>query len=214
MAPAGFESKAGRPTGSIAAREVSMQKTPVAAWVDEHGHYLFRYALARVPDEHVAEDVVQETFLSAVRAIESFRGESSLRTWLVTLLRRRIADHYRKRGRREEPEPIDASDPEVDAWFDQRGRWIQWPGAFDIDPQALSERADFWAAFEACLAALPGRLGEAFSLRVKDDLPAGEVCKVLSITATNLWVALHRARARLRACLEANWFDPESKEQG
>ena len=77
-----------------------------------------------------------------------------------------------------------------------------------MDPAALVERAEFWAVFDGCLEALPPRLAEAFSLRVMADVEAEDVCKVLGITSTNIWVMLHRARGRLRACLEANWFFP------
>ncbi len=184
----------------------------VEAWVDEHADYLFRYALPRLRDRHVTEDVLQETFLAALKSVDKFRGDSSARTWLVGLLRRKIADHYRKRYREGEGESIDATDPTIDAWFDERGSWIAWPKRCELDPAELHQRADFWTALQNCLQALPNRLADAFTLRVVDDRHSDELCKVLSITPTNLWVALHRARARLRACLEANWFQSGTVE--
>ena len=65
----------------------------IETWVHEHGGYLFGYVLPRVRDRHVAEELVQESFLAALKAVESFRGDSSPRTWLVGLLRRKITDH-------------------------------------------------------------------------------------------------------------------------
>lgn len=185
----------------------------VEAWVDEHADYLFRYALPRLRDHHATEEVLQETFLAALKSVDTFRGDSSPRTWLVGLLRRKIADHYRKRYREGQAESLDTTDPTIDAWFNEKGRWITWPKRCEMDPAALHQKADFWKAFERCLEALPQRLAEAFTLRVVDDRKPDEVCKVLSITATNLWVALHRARARLRACLEANWFHSDAVEE-
>ncbi len=185
----------------------------IESWVDEHGDYLFRYALPRVRDRHVAEELVQETFLAALKAVESFRGDSSPRTWLVGLLRRKIADHYRKRSREGEGESIDATDPMIDAWFDEKGSWIKWPSRCEMDPAELLQRADFWVVLENCVQALPERQAAAFTLRMMDAREPDDVCKVLSITSTNLWVALHRARARLRACLEANWFESEAGEK-
>jgi RNA polymerase sigma-70 factor (ECF subfamily) len=129
------------------------------------------------------------------------------------LLRRKIVDHYRQRGRHRQEATLDASDPVIDACFDQKGSWARWPLACELDPAVLRERADFWVAFEQCHGALPERLREAFTLRVMEEMPPDEVCKVLSITPTNLWVALHRARARLRACLEANWFRTEEADK-
>ncbi len=178
----------------------------VEAWVDEHADYLFRYALPRLRDRDAAEECLQETFLAALKSVDKFRGDSSPRTWLVGLLRRKIADHYRKRYREGKGESIDATDPTIDAWFDEKGSWVAWPKRCELDPAVLQQRADFWTVLQSCLQALPDRLAEAFTLRVVDDRKPDEVCKVLSITPTNLWVALHRARARLRACLEANWF--------
>ena len=186
----------------------------VEAWVDEHGNYLFGYALPRVRDRHLAEELVQETFLAALKSVKSFRGDSSPRTWLVGLLRRKIADHYRKRNREPEGESIDATDSTIDAWFDEKGSWIKWPGPCELDPVELRQRAEFWTVFEHCLRGLPERMAEAFSLKVMDSMKPDEVCKALSISTTNLWVMLHRARARLRACLEANWFESEASEQG
>jgi RNA polymerase sigma factor (sigma-70 family) len=70
-----------------------------ARWVDEHGECLHRYALARVRKAEVAEDLVQETFLSAVRGYEKFGGRSSDRSWLSSVLKNKIVDHFRKLGR-------------------------------------------------------------------------------------------------------------------
>lgn len=186
----------------------------VETWVDEHADYLFQYALPRVRDRHVAEEVLQETFLAALKSADKFREESTPRTWLVGLLRRKIADHYRKRYRAGEGESIDATDPEIDAWFDNQGSWIAGPKQCELDPATLQQKADFWKVFEGCLQTLPERLAGAFTLRVVDHRTPDEVCKVLSITPTNLWVALHRARARLRACLEANWFESDAVKPG
>lgn len=185
----------------------------IEAWVDEHGDYLFGYAVPRIRDRHVAEEIVQETFLAALKSVKSFRGDSSPRTWLVGLLRRKIADHYRRRNREPEAESIDATDSTIDAWFDEKGSWIKWPHQCEFDPAELRRRADFWLVFEHCLRGLPERMAEAFSLKVMDSMKPDEVCKVLSITPSNLWVALHRARARLRACLEANWFGSGAAEK-
>lgn len=194
-------------------RAVGSDLETLEAWVDEHADYLFRYALPRLRDPDVAEEVLQETFLAALKSVGKFRGKSTPRTWLVGLLRRKIADHYRKRYREGEGEPIDTADPTIDAWFDEKGSWVAWPKRCAIEPAALQQKADFWRVFESCLHALPERLAEAFTLRVVDDRKPDDVCKVLSITPTNLWVALHRARARLRTCLEANWFESGGAEE-
>ena len=181
------------------------------AWVDEHGDALFRYALMRVRDRHVAEDLVQETFLAGLLASQSFRGESTERTWLICILRHKVVDYLRKVGR-ERPSQEAMGTDRTDQIFNDKGGWRTNPGTWKVDPESLLDRAEFWAVFDKCLGALPPRLAEAFSLRVIDEMETEQVCKVLGITPSNTWVMLHRARARLRACLETNWFSRTSSE--
>jgi RNA polymerase sigma-70 factor (ECF subfamily) len=181
-------------------------------WVDQHGDALFRYALLRVRNRSMAEDLVQESFLAALKSQPRFRGDSEVRTWLIGILRHKIIDHLRAADRRTTSEPSDGGDSLIDSWFAPDGRWVTPPAQLDIDPARLLERKEFWEVFQRCLEAVPGRAGEAFALRMLSDVTADTVCKELSITSTNLWVLLHRARARLRACLEVNWFGRPPEE--
>ena len=176
-------------------------------WVDQHGDALFRYALSRLRDRPAAEDLVQETFLAALKAKERFRGDSTPRTWLVGVLRHKIVDHYRRVERKRRIEEDEASHAEPCNAFDERGHWTHPPKAWDpVAPRGNTERTEFWNAVDKCVDGVPGRAGEAFTLRVLCGLSSEEVCQVLSVKATNLWVLLHRARRRLRECLEASWF--------
>ena len=88
-----------------------------------------------------------------------------------------------------------------DGWAKEPAKWI-------VDDEALIINREFWDVFHACLSGLPSRQAAAFVLRMMEDVDAERVCQDLEITATNLWVMLHRARCRLRACLEENWFAP------
>jgi len=182
-------------------------------WVDDHGDALFRYALLRVRDRATAEDLVQETFLAAIKAQPTFKGDSELRTWLIGILRHKTIDHLRQLGRQGGCEQPDESDPLIDSWFAANGRWASPPKQWDVDPAQLAERQEFWEVLRRCLGGVSGRAGEAFSMRVMSDVSADDVCRLMDITPTNLWVLLHRARARLRACLEVNWFGQRSEEQ-
>ena len=178
-----------------------------SAWVEEHGDALYRFALLRVKDPIVAEDLVQETFLSALKGIEGFKGGSSLRTWMVGILKHKIIDHFRK-GKPEilasdlstlenetETERLDRSDQ-------RRKKPSPWHG----DPDKLLTNKEFWDVLMACLDGLPEAHRRAFSLREIDGIKGDEICKILNITSTNLWVILHRARGKLRKCLDTNWF--------
>jgi RNA polymerase sigma-70 factor (ECF subfamily) len=189
--------------GQLRGRHV--QTNPVK-WVDEHGDYLFRYVLSRLRQREVAEDLVQETFVAALRARDRFAGASSERTWLVGILKRKIVDHLRRKGREQPVSDLTTSDQWAQALFDERGNWKKKPGKWPSDPSAALEKQEFWAIFTACLRKLPERLANAFTLREVEELDSQEVCKVLNVSANNLWVMLHRARLGLWRCMEVNWF--------
>lgn len=177
-----------------------------STWVDEHGDLLFRYAMQRAREPQIAEDLVQETFVSALGAKERFAGASSERTWLVGILRHKIVDHFRKSARQPNPLGDEAEAALEEPVFDRRGHWKSMPAKWAIDGDSPAEKAEFWATFHECLAKLPPRAADAFCLRELSPLAGKEVCDVLGITATNLWTLLHRARMMLRRCLEENWF--------
>mgnify|MGYP006294202497 CR=1 FL=1 len=183
----------------------SRAKRDVGHWVDEHADVLFRYALQRVRRQDVAEDLVQETFVAALRTCDTFDGRSSERTWLVGILRHKIVDHIRQAARARSRQ---AKQEEVglDAFFDRRGHWKHTPADWGSDPAAILSRRDFWQAFEKCFGALPGDLADTFALREIEQEEPDEVCRHLEITPSNLWVRLHRARLLLKECLEKNWF--------
>ncbi|HVA54572.1 MAG TPA: sigma-70 family RNA polymerase sigma factor [Gammaproteobacteria bacterium] len=171
-------------------------------WVPEHGDMLYRFALMRVRDASVAEDLVQETFLAALKGRQDFHGGSSERTWLVGILKHKIVDHFRQAVREV---PTDDIDAEVDAYFNDRGEWAVPPSVLD-NPTKNMEQEDLRGRLAECLEGLPERQSRAFVLTQVDGLAAGETCKLLGITSTNLWVMLHRARLRLRHCLEHKGF--------
>jgi RNA polymerase sigma-70 factor (TIGR02943 family) len=181
--------------------------TDPASWVDRHGDYLYRYALGRLRQADLAEDVVQETFLGALRGKDQFAGASSERTWLLSILKRKIVDHLRRKYR-EQPASNIAADGWMDELFAKSGHWKQGPARW-THPGAALENAEFWQTFARCLGKLPRALADAFSLREMDQLDSTEVCKVLAVSPTNLWVMMHRARLRLWRCLDIHWFEGE-----
>ena len=177
-------------------------QTPAAnpeRWIDEHGDYLFAYALLRVGRRETAEDIVQETFLAALRATDSFAGRSTERTWLTGILNNKLIDRLRRDGR---VRPVsELGDEGIDALYDRTGHWKRSPRDWG-NPADLLQRREFWEAFEHCREALPDRLRQALTLRLIDGLTPEEVCAVLDITPANLWTMLHRARVRLGNCMD------------
>ncbi len=177
-------------------------------WVDEYGDYLFRYAFLRVSRRDVAEDLVQETFLAALRGGDSFVGQSAERTWLTGILNNKIVDRLRQNTRVRTESDLGA-DVGIDSLFDQSGHWRKPPREWGGDPCELLQRREFWEAFERCRGGLPERLREALSLRLIDGLDADVVCSALGITAPNLWTMLHRARVRLLLCMDLRGLNPK-----
>ena len=175
-------------------------------WVDRYGDCLYRHAMLRLRSPEIAADLVQETFLEALRGRGTFAGRSSERTWLVGILKHKIVDHFRRTGRQQA-----LANGVVDSAFDRRGHWKIGPAAWSGEPSRNLETREFWEAFGRCLSKLPISLADAFILRELDGLDSDEVCDVLNITDVNLWARLHRARSLLRNCLESNWFGRRTK---
>lgn len=175
-------------------------------WVDRYGDYLFRYAMLRLRNRSVAEDLVQETFLAALQHRASFSGESSEATWLVGILKHKIADHFRKHAREAPPREGDLREQPDPSPFDESGRWASGPTAWGGNPADLYRQKKFVDQLTKCLSGLSPNHANAFTLREIEGAETGEICKVLNVTETNLWVILHRARMQLRRCLETHWF--------
>lgn len=175
-----------------------------AAWVDLYSDALLRLAGARVANRELAEDLVQETFLSAYRHRAQFDGKAAFGTWLAAILRRKIADHYRKTNRSPDlnAESLEGSD----AVFTGKGKWTSSSTKWRTTPKDLAENAEFWATFDGCLSDLPSHLAQAFHLREIAMLPVDDASRANGITPQNLAVRLHRARLLLRECLEKKWF--------
>jgi len=177
-----------------------------STWVDRYSRELFRFAVQRLRNEDDAEDVVQETFLTAWRTRKNFRGDLSERNWLYMILKSRIIDSVRKRQTRQKTF-TDVEDVGEDT-FREDGHWApeyraqQWP------PEAMDhiERLEFQEVFDRCLGGLTDRSRLIFLAKEVDGLEAEEICQEFDITASNLWVILHRARLKLRECLQKNWF--------
>ena len=176
-------------------------------WVDQYGDLLYRFAMARVKDPSIAEDLVQETFLAALHSRDRFEGRSKARTWLIAILKHKIIDHIRRKMKEQTTDKLEVIAEIDEQGFDENGKWHLRPNKWDIHPDTAYRQKEFMETLYRCLADIPDRLAQAFILREIDDYSTDEICKALGITATNSWVMLYRARMSLRQCLEKNWFD-------
>jgi RNA polymerase sigma-70 factor (ECF subfamily) len=181
-------------------------------WLDRYGDYLFRYAMLRLRDRSVAEDLVQETFLAALKNRGSFSGVSSEATWLVGILKHKIADHFRHQAREAPLEDGDLREQPDPSPFDGSGSWVSGPTDWGGNPADLFRQKEFLDQLTKCLSALSPNHANAFTLREIEGADTKEICKVLNVTETNLWVILHRARMLLRRCLETRWFSRRTEK--
>jgi len=181
--------------------------TDPETWVSQHGDAMYRYALMRLKNPTVAEDLVQETFLAALKARHNFAGKSSEKTWLIGILKHKIIDHFRKSKREVLVEDINTEADHQDEFFDENGHWNTRIGVWNRPNEAL-EQKEFWEIFSSCISDLPEHLADLYILREINGMQSDEVCKVLNISTTNnMWVMMSRARMRIRRCLEARWFN-------
>jgi RNA polymerase sigma-70 factor (ECF subfamily) len=167
---------------------------------------MFRYALLHLGDRTAAEDVVQEALLAALQAAAGFAGRSSERTWLIGILRHKVVDHLRAKLRERPATDLESTEHFVEEHFTEAGLWKVGPSRWGRRADRAFEDREFWDVFHKCRGRLPAKMAAAFSLRELGALDADETCKLLGVSATNLWAMMHRARTRLRACLEKHWF--------
>jgi RNA polymerase sigma-70 factor (TIGR02943 family) len=171
---------------------------------------MLRFATLQLSDPILAEDVVQEALIGAMKNAGSFAGKSALKTWMFAILKNKIADSLRQRQRLAETSlsfSEETRQDELEGLFDHKGHWQsgRQPSAWD-DPEGATREKQFWRTFEACLENLPGDQARVFMMREFIEMDSHEICRVVGITVGNLNVMLHRARLRLRGCLESHWF--------
>lgn len=168
---------------------------------------LLRIASLQLRDRHLAEDVVQETILSALAAADSYAGRARVKTWLVGILKHKVIDALRARSRG--PRTLtdlgaEVGTDDLDALFDDAGFWRVKPREWEDPTQAVRQR-DFDRVLETCLRKLPGLSAQVFVLRELFEVSAEEVCGLAGVTRNHLNVLLYRARMSLRGCLDLNW---------
>ncbi|KQM77029.1 RNA polymerase subunit sigma-24 [Pedobacter sp. Leaf216] len=179
------------------------------SWVEKYADYLYGFAMARLRDEEVAKDLVQDTFLAALQHLDRFEGNSEEKTWLTAILKNKIADFYRKQstGRLSDLKITDAEGEQQEFFDPETGHWTErnYPRAFGLEVDDPLVMKELGSILNECLAKLPGLWFSVFSMKHMDDLASELICTELKLTAANFWVIMHRTKLNLRACLQKNW---------
>jgi RNA polymerase sigma-70 factor (ECF subfamily) len=179
------------------------------AFLEDIRRQMIRFATLQLGDGHQAEDAVQEALIGAMKNAKSFGGRAALKTWIFAILKNKIADTLRQKQRTVNIGSLqqDDDDSDMSELFDRKGFWqvderpVGWGS-----PEATLREGQFWVVFEACLEHLPPKQARVFMMREFIELDADEICMTVELTTTNLHVLLHRARLRLRECVENNWY--------
>jgi RNA polymerase sigma-70 factor, ECF subfamily len=174
---------------------------------------MLKFARLQVRNAEVAEDMVQGAMEAALKQTSTFEGRSTLKTWVFSILRNHIIDHFRQAAR---TVPVSSLLEDDEAWlerqdamFSEKGTWREsfrpqtWPA-----PEECMQSQQFWRVLETCLELLPPQMGRVFMMREFLGFDSEEICAQLGISSTNLHVILHRARKKLRGCMETGWGRP------
>ena len=191
--------------------QISENTLNPAQWLKTYGDYLFSYALLKVNNRETAEDLVQDVLISAWKAKETFKGDSSEKTWLVAILKNKVIDHYRKKDiLKNTSEYLTETEDDFSKHFFEKiyGHWLA-----DAAPQQWNNSADsalqgeeFDRVLQQCVQKMPTKLIPVFIAKFLDDEDSETICKVHQISTSNYWVIIHRAKVLIRSCLEKNWF--------
>lgn len=173
-------------------------------WIDTYSDYLYNYAIVRVNDALVAQDLISETFLAGLKSKKNFKGEATERTWLISILKRKIIDHYRRSNSAKGKAEI-----HISYRNEEEGDWLEENAAdpFDKTAEDTIENEELRLAILECMEKLPKKQAAIFKLKTLEDYDTEALCKQFNITPSNLWVIIHRARKLMIACLEKNWFN-------
>jgi RNA polymerase sigma-70 factor (ECF subfamily) len=130
-----------------------------------------------------------------------------MRTWLFSIMRNKIIDHYRSSARRA-TEEIQETDAGQRQYFDEADHWEKsaYPADWERTPNRYIDTKEFYQVLHTCKSKLKQVQASVFTLKYLEGLDSDEICHLLQLSPSNYWVLLHRAKVQLRACLEKNWF--------
>ena len=174
-------------------------------WIDRYADFLFNFAITRVNDREIAQDLVQETFLAGLKSMKNFKGEATERTWLIAILKRKVIDYYRKSNSKKGKAELRMGN---DFGTESEGDWIQNRVAdpFDKTAEETLQNEELGNAIFLCLSKLPKKQADIFRMKTIEGIETEDICNELHITPSNLWVIIHRARTAMALCLKENWF--------
>jgi len=174
----------------------------VSKWAEDFADGMISHAIYNTRNKEIAEDLVQETFLSAIKNLEQFRFESQPKTWLYSILNNKIKDYHRSAFKTKTSLPVS------DSFFSNDGHWedSETPMKWEIQEENLLDDATFINIFTLCKKKLPEKWFSVIHLKYQENRSPTEICQELEISSSNYWQIIHRAKLNLRKCLDTHWF--------
>ena len=197
------------PANDLHAEKVSKVKE----WVNTYSDAMLSWAVYKTSDQAASEDLVQETFLSAFKSFDSFKQKSQPKTWLFSILNNKVTDYHRKNFRQktytESALKKEDKDSGINDLFDSYGKWEKGrePKSWGNEEENMLDNQEFRTVLHGCLEELPGNWNSAIHLKYLEEKNGEVICQELGITPSNFWQILHRAKLRLRECIEINWYN-------
>ncbi len=177
-------------------------------WVENYADVMYGYAFKILKNEEESNDMVQDTFLSALKNKSGFLGNSSEKTWLFRILQNKILDLLRKRTTTRIQKDVDVYDMYFEKTEDYRnghGNSLYDPKNWVKNAQDTLEKQELYLILHYCIAKLPEKQAQVMQKKFLNDEKSENICQELNISTSNFWALTHRAKISLRACVEKNW---------
>ena len=176
----------------------------INGWVNTYTEELLSWTVRKISNTENAKDIVQDTFLAVAKGIDKFQEDSNPKTWIYSILNNKISDYYRKKYRQDTKVDYDM----FSAFFTDSGEWNSenQPQTWQNEDKNLLDDLEFIEILEYCKEHLPNKFNAVINMKYYSDKKPKEICKELNISTTNMWQMMHRAKLKLRDCIETAWF--------
>lgn len=164
---------------------------------------IMRYLALNLTGEKIADEVVQESWFSVLKALPKFERRSTFKTWILRIVVNEAKTRLRKENRMVSLESLLEEDKEIADRFDAKGHWVNTPDQWDADsPESLLTSQELKNCIEKLISSLPDMQSATLNLREQQGFELSQICNILDVSESNVRVLLHRARNKLFKCIE------------
>ena len=175
----------------------------VESWVHLYGDLLYNWAYNKTESKEIAEDLVQETFVSAFKKYDQFEYKSAPKTWLIAILNNKIIDYHRA-SKSSKFTSIESNGIILtDTMFDSDNFWLNkldqkiWGKENGKNSTEIIEEK-----LKNCISNLPEKWSLAISYKYFSEEKTEVICQELKVSTSNYWQIIHRAKLLLKKCVE------------